>query len=107
MRFVSSGMALEWVDAADGRCTRRLGAGWWRPCDPGGPAARAGVAEGDLLVALEGAATDAEDDRAALEAASERTAPMLLSLRRGARMKLAVVQPEEPPAPDAGNEGER
>ncbi len=105
VRFASSGVAFEWLEPEAGAS----GPGGWQviAVRPGGPAARAGVAEGDLLVALEGAATDAEDDRAALEAASERTAPMLLSLRRGARMKLAVVQPEEPPAPDAGNEGER
>ena len=106
VRFASSGMALEWLHAAAGDGSR---AGGWvvAAVRSGGPAARAGVAEGDLLVTFEGAAMDAEDDRAALEAASERAAPMLLSLRRGERTTLAVVQPEEPPAPDAGNEGER
>ena len=106
VRFASSGMAFEWLGAAAGDASD-VGSWVVAAVRPGGPAARAGVAEGDLLVSLEGATTDAEDDRAALEAASERTAPMLLSLRRGARMKLAVVQPEELPAPDAGNEGER
>ena len=106
VRFASSGVAFEWLEPEAGAAS---GPGGWRVAAvrPGGPAARAGVEEGDWLLAVEGAALDEPDDRAALEAASERTAPMLLSLRRGERMKLAVVQPEEPPAPDAGIEGER
>ena len=106
VRFASSGVAFEWLGAAAGDASD---AGGWvvAALRAGGPAARAGVEEGDRLVALEGAAMDAEDDRAALEAAAGRTLPMLLSLQRGERTKLAVVQPEEPPAPDAGDEGER
>ena len=106
VRFASSGVAFEWLGAAAGDAAD---AGGWvvAAVRAGGPAARAGVEEGDRLVALEGAAMDAEDDRAALEAAAGRTLPMLLSLQRGERTKLAVVQPEEPPAPDAGDEGER
>ena len=106
VRFASSGMAFEWLQSSPGDGS---GAAGWvvAAVRSGGPAARAGVAEGDLLVALEGASMDAEDDRAVLEAASDRTAPLLLSLRRGERMTLAVVQPEEPPPADAGDEGER
>ena len=74
----------------------------------GGPGARAGVEERDRLVSLDGDTIDSQDDRAALEAAAERTEPMLLSLRRGVRMKLVVVEPSEPPdAPAADIESER
>ena len=106
VRFASSGMAVDWSRAA-GNDASDAGAWVVAAVRPGGPAAQAGVEEGDQLVSLEGATIDARDDRTALEAASVRTAPMLLSLRRGERMKLAVVQPEQPPAPDADVEGER
>lgn len=102
VRFAASGMALEWAEDASGA------SGWTvTAVRPDGPAARAGVGEGDRLLSIEGAAIGDQDDRAALQAASERTTPMLLSLRRGERTKLAVVQPEEPPAPDADGEAER
>ena len=106
VRFASSGMAFEWLRAPAGDAS---GAAGWvvAAVRPGGPAAQAGVAERDWLVSVDGVAMDAQSDRAALEAASERTASMLVSLRRGDRMKLAVVQPEAPPPADAGSEGER
>ena len=106
VRFVASGMAFEWLRAAAGEAS---GAGAWvvAAVRPGGPAARAGVEEGDRLVSIEGATMDARSDRPALVVASELTVPMLLALRRGERMRLAFVYPEEPPPADAGNEGER
>lgn len=106
VRFASSGMAFEWVrPAADDPG----GAGRWvvTAVRNGGPAEQAGVRERDWLLSIEGVTTDVEDDRAALEAAAGRTEPMLLSLRRGERVKLAVVQPVEPPPPAADIEVER
>ena len=106
VRFASSGMAFEWLrPAAD----EAPGAGGWvvTAVRPGGPAAQAGVEERDRLLSVDRRTTDAEDDRQALEAASEGTEPMLLSLRRGERRKLVVVQPVEPPPPAADLETER
>ena len=106
VRIASSGMAFEWVrpalDAGDG-------AGHWvvTAVRAGSPAATAGVEERDRLVSIDGVTMDVQDDRSALEAASERRQPMLLSLRRGARMKLMVVEPSDPPAAPADIEGER
>ena len=106
VRIASSGMAFEWVrpalDAGDG-------AGHWvvTAVRAGSPAATAGVEERDRLVSIDGVTMDVQDDRSALEAASERRQPMLLSLRRGARMKLIVVEPSDPPAAPADIEGER
>ena len=106
VRFASSGMALEWVrpalDAAGGE-------GYWvvTVVRPGSPAAGAGVEERDRLVSIDGATMDAQDDRPALEAAAERTEPMLVSLRRGVRMKLMVVEPPDPPDETADVESER
>ena len=106
VRFASSGMAFDWVrpimDAGDG-------AGHWvvTAVRAGSPAATAGVEERDRLVSIDGVTMDAQDDRSALEAASERGEPMLLSLRRGVRMKLAVVEPSDLPDPPADAEGER
>ena len=85
------------------------GAGHWEVAAvrAGSPAAEAGVEERDRLVSIDGATMDARDDRPALEAAAERTEPMLVSLRRGVRMKLVVVEPSDLPDPPADAEGER
>ena len=106
VRFASSGMAFEWVrpgaDDAEGA------SGWVvTAVRNGGPAAQAGVRERDWLLSIDGVTTDAEDDRAALESAAERTEPMLLSLRREERVKLVVVQPVQPSPPAADIEVER
>ena len=106
VRFASSGMALEWVRPA---MDAAAGAGHWEVAAvrAGSPAAEAGVEERDRLVSIDGATMDARDDRPALEAAAERTEPMLVSLRRGVRMKLVVVEPSDLPDPPADAEGER
>ena len=106
VRFASSGMAFEWVRPA---LNAAGGEGYWvvTAVRPGSPAAGAGVEERDRLVSIDGATMDAQDDRPALEAAAERTEPMLVSLRRGVRMKLMVVEPSDPPDAPADVESER
>lgn len=112
VRFVSSGMAFEWEEPP--APAGASGAGRWvvAAVRAGSPAARAGVEERDRLVSLDGVTADDQDARPALEAAARRMEPMLLSLRRGERMQLVVVEPEPvepsgPPAAPADLEVER
>ena len=91
--FPAAGMALEWVAAAAG--------GAWRVAAvrPGGAAARAGIVEGDDVLAIDGAAL-AEPDDDALRQAAERSEPLLVSLRRGGRVVLVLVTPDDLPPAD-------
>ncbi|MDH3731665.1 MAG: PDZ domain-containing protein, partial [Acidimicrobiia bacterium] len=60
-----------------------------------GPAATAGVEEGDWLVSVDGRAVDDRRDRSLLEEAATSEDLLLLSLRRGDRAKLVAVGPSE------------
>ncbi len=56
-----------------------------------GPAAQAGVQEGDRLFSIKGRRLDGQRDRTLLEAAASSDEPLLLSLRRDNRAKLVAV----------------
>jgi S1-C subfamily serine protease len=60
-----------------------------------GPAATAGVEEGDWLVSVDARAVDDRQDRSLLEEAATSEDLLLLSLRRGDRAKLVAVAPRE------------
>ena len=60
-----------------------------------GPAATAGVEEGDWLVSVDGLAVDDRQDRSRLEDAATSEDLLILSLRRGDRAKLVAVAPRE------------
>ena len=60
---------------------------------PGGAAAAAGVEEHDRIVALDGRTLEQEQDRGALLSAADSEAPLLLTLLRDGRTKLAAVLP--------------
>jgi predicted metalloprotease with PDZ domain len=82
-------MALEWG--------REPEVGWTVVAvAPDGPAAAAGVEEQDWLLSVDGVRVVEEDDHEAIEERVERHETLLLSLRRGDRMKLVAVTPTEP-----------
>ncbi len=91
VRLAAQGLALEWVPAAE----ESAGAGGWRVAAvaTAGPAAAAGVAEGDWVVAVGGSPVEAADDQDAIVAAADRLDPLLLLLRRGDRFRLVAVAP--------------
>ena len=96
LRLAGRGLALEWVPGSpDGAAG---GPGWRVAVVAEGPAAAAGVAEGDWLVAIGGMVVGAADDRDAIAAAADRAEPMLLELRRGDRARLVAVAPSAAPA---------
>lgn len=104
VRLAARGLALEWVPgAADGPA----GGPGWRVAAVagGGPAAAAGVAEGDWLVAIGGRGVGAADDRDAIAAAADRADTLLLQLRRGERARLVAVAPLADPRPAAAAAG--
>ena len=98
VRLAARGLALEWVPAAPEEPGGERG---WRVAavGEGGPAAAAGVAEGDWLVAVGGTPVGAADDREAIAAAADRAEPLLLQLRRGGRARLVAVAPPADPRP--------
>ena len=100
VRLAARGLALEWVPgAADGPAA---GPGWLvAAVAEGGPAAAAGVAEGDWLVAIGGRGVGTADDRDAIAAAADRAEPLLLQLRRGDRARLVAVAPPADTRPAA------
>ena len=103
VRLAARGLALEWVPAAAGPA----GAGGWRVAAvaAGGPAAAAGVAEGDWVAAVGGSEVGAADDREAIAAAADRAETLLLQLRRGDRARLVAVAPPARPRPAAAAAG--
>ena len=104
VRLAARGLALEWVPAT---AAEPAGAGSWRVAAVAdrGPAAAAGVAEGDWVVAVGGSAVGAADDREAIAAAAGRAEPLLLLLRRADRVRLVAVAPPAVPRPAAAAAG--
>lgn len=104
VRLAARGLALEWVPRA---ADEPAGGPGWRVATvaQGGPAAAAGVAEGDWLVAIGGTGVGSADDRDAIAAAAERTEPLLLQLLRGDRARLVAVAPPANPRPAAAAAG--
>lgn len=104
VRLAARGFALEWVPGA---ADAPAGGPGWRVAAvaEGGPAAAAGVAEGDWLVAIGGRGVVTADDRDAIAAAADRAEPLLLQLRRGDRARLVAVAPAAGPRPAAAAAG--
>ncbi len=102
VRLATRGLALEWVSGAP---DEPAGGPGWRiaAVGEGGPAAAAGVAEGDWLVAIGGRGVGAADDRDAIVAAADRDESLLLQLRRGGRARLVAIA-TRPVAPAPGRE---
>ena len=59
------------------------------------PSALAGIEENDLLLTVGGAMVATEQDREIIEKSTERSEPVLLSVRRGDRMKLVALVPSD------------
>ena len=92
VRLARLGLEVEWRDDA--------GAGGWivTTVVPDGPAGRAGVAEDDRLLTVDGRAVAAGDSagaRAAVERLDTSDSPLLLSLGRGDRVTLAAIMPPD------------
>ncbi len=104
VRLAARGLALEWVPGAADESAAGPG---WRVATvaEGGPAAAAGVAEGDWLVAIGGTGVGTADDRDAIAAAAGRAETLLLQLRRGVRARLVAVAPPADPRPAAAAAG--
>ncbi len=104
VRLAARGLALEWVPGAADEPA--AGPGWRvAAVAEGGPAAAAGIAEGDWLVAIDGRGVRDADDRDAIAAAADRAEPLLLQLRRGDRARLVAVAPAADPRPAAAAAG--
>ena len=104
VQLAARGLALEWVPGA---ADEPAGGPGWRVATvaEGGPAAAAGVAEGDWLVAIGGTGVGTADDRDAIAAAAARAEALLLQLRRGDRARLVAVAPPANPRPAAAAAG--
>ena len=99
VRLPRFGLAAGWM-SADGREAAETDDGattGWRviAVAPEGPAATAGVEEGDWLVSVDARPVDDRQDRSLLEEAATSDDLLLLSLRRGDRAKLVTVAPRE------------
>ncbi len=99
VRLPRFGLAAGWMsaDGVDAAENDDGAAAGWRVVAVAheGPAATAGVEEGDWLVSVDARAVDDRQDRSLLEEAATSEDLLLLSLRRGDRAKLVAVAPRE------------
>lgn len=99
VRLPRFGLAAGWMSAGDVEEAENddgATAGWRVVAVAGeGPAAAAGVEEGDWLVSVDARTVDDWQDRSVLEEAATSEDLLLLSLRRGDRAKLVAVAPRE------------
>jgi hypothetical protein len=91
VQLIRYGLALRWI-AQDG--TETTG---WRVVAivPGGRAAKAGVALGDVVLAVNGRLTDDSDSRAVFERMERQGTPTLLTVQRADRVRILALVPEE------------
>ena len=92
IRLIPYGLAVEWVSESERGAPDDSG---WQviAVASDGPSALAGVEEGDWLITVDRTTVDTERDRPTLERVAEGSGPLLLSLRRGDRVKLVVISP--------------
>ena len=92
VRLIPYGLAVEWVSESERGAPGDSG---WQviAVASDGPSALAGVEEGDWLITVDRTTVDTERDRPTLERVAEGSGPLLLSLRRGDRVKLVVISP--------------
>ena len=97
VRFVKWGLVLQWVPEMQEELKQSVvPAGWLVVAVfPDSSSSLAGIEEQDLLVAVGGAMVATEQDREIIEKATELSEPVLLSVRRGGRMKLVVLVPSD------------
>ncbi len=89
VRLLELGVALRWDTGADGVDGWRVAA-----TRPDGAAASAGLELGDLVLTLDGRATDDVDARASFERLEHRGEPALLTLRRAGRVRIVALSPD-------------
>lgn len=97
VRFDAWGLVLQLVpETRDERKQSVVPAGWLVVAVfPDSSSALAGIEEQDLLVAVDGEMVATEQDREIIEKFTERSEPVLLSVRRGDRMKLVALMPSD------------
>ena len=97
VRFVKWGLVLQWVPEMQEELKQSVvPAGWLVVAVfPDSSSSLAGIEEQDLLVAVGGAMVATEQDREIIEKATELSEPVLLSVRRGGRMKLVALVPSD------------
>jgi S1-C subfamily serine protease len=103
IRFDAWGLVLQWVpETRDELRQSVVPSGWLvMVVFEDSPSALAGIEENDLLVTVGGAMVATEQDREIIEKFTERSEPVLLSVRRGARMKLVALVPyDQQTSPD-------
>ena len=97
IRFDAWGLVLQWVpETRDELRQSVVPSGWLvMVVFEDSPSALAGIEENDLLLTVGGAMVATEQDREIIEKSTERSEPVLLSVRRGDRMKLVALVPSD------------
>ena len=91
VQLMRYGLALRWAAQAGAETT-----GWRVAATvPGGPAATAGVAPDDVVLAVDGQLADDPDARAVFDQMERRGEPTLLTVQRADRVRILALVPDE------------